>query len=458
MNETIVRFAPSPTGYLHLGGARTALYNWLFAQQHKGKFLLRIEDTDVKRSTQESTKAILDGLTWLGMDWDGEIVLQSSRFERHRELALKLLEEGKAYRCACTAEELEQKRREAKSRGLEPKYDRTCRDKTIPPDVPHALRFKMPLEGSTTFKDILRGVITVPNSELDDLIILRSDGKPTYNFSVVIDDHDMEITHVIRGDDHLTNTPRQIKIYEILNWDIPLFAHLPLIAGLSKRKGSDSVQDYRDRGFLSRAVVNYIVRMGWGWKDQEVFTLPELVEKFRLEDVGKAQGQMNEDKLIWLNGQHIRLLDPSELTVLLELRIKAKGWNVSSNAWLEKAVATIQIRSSTLDEAINKMQFYFDDEIKIETKLAEKFLAAEQRERIVKLARFLGDVNFTKEELEAALKKFLEKENIKLKAVAQSARVALCGAKDGPGLFEAMEVLGRERVIDRLTRAAEDKF
>jgi glutamyl-tRNA synthetase len=243
MSETVVRFAPSPTGYLHLGGARTALYNWLFARKQKGRFLLRIEDTDVRRSTEESSRAILDGLTWLGMDWDGDPLFQSTRFDIHRAAALRLVEQGLAYRCACTAEELERKREEAKGRGLEPKYDRTCRDRNVPAHVPHAVRFKMPLEGSTTFEDILRGMITVPNSELDDLIILRSDGMPTYNFSVVIDDHDMGITHVIRGDDHLTNTPRPIKIYEILGWPLPRFAHLPLIAGLSKRKGSDSVQD-----------------------------------------------------------------------------------------------------------------------------------------------------------------------------------------------------------------------
>jgi glutamyl-tRNA synthetase len=454
MSETIVRFAPSPTGYLHLGGARTALYNWLFARGRKGRFLLRIEDTDVRRSTEESSRAILDGLTWLGMDWDGDPLFQSTRFDLHRAAAHRLVEQGLAYRCGCTAEELERKREEARARGLEPKYDRTCRDRDVPAHVPHAVRFKMPLDGSTTFRDILRGVITVPNSELDDLIILRSDGMPTYNFSVVIDDHDMGITHVVRGDDHLTNTPRQIKIYEILGWPLPQFAHLPLIAGLSKRKGSDSVQDYRARGFLPQAVVNYIVRMGWGWKDQEVFTMPELLEIFRLEDVGKAQGQMNEDKLAWLNGQHIRLLAPDVFVSLVEPRVRERGWSIPSAQWFAAAASTVQVRAATLDEAVEKMAFYFVDTVPISRELSDKFLGDEQRELLARLALRLGNVSFDAEELEKAVGRFLEEENIKLKKLAHPVRVALCGSKDGPGLYETMAVLGRDRVIERLTRAS----
>jgi len=457
MKEPIVRFAPSPTGYLHLGGARTALYNWLFARGKKGTFLLRIEDTDVKRSTEASVQAILDGLAWLGMDWDGQPVFQSSRLERYRELAAALLAEGKAYRCGCTAEDLEKKRAEAKAHGLEPKYDRTCRDRAVPADRPHAVRFRMPLDGATTFDDQLRGRVTVPNIEIDDLIIIRSDGVPTYNFSVVVDDHDMGITHVVRGDDHLINTPKQIRIYEGLAWPIPCFAHLPLIAGLSKRKGSDSIQDYRARGFLPQAVVNYIVRMGWGLKDQEVFSMAELVERFRLEDVGKAQGQMNEDKLVWLNGQHIRQLPTRELADLLEPRVASRGWSPPSREWFERAVATIQIRASTLDEAVAKMSFYFEDEIAVDPALAEKFLAPAQREIVARFARALEGVEFREETLEGAVNAFLERENLKMKALAHPVRVALCGAKDGPGLFETMAVLGRDRVIARLDRAAAAK-
>ena len=454
MSDVIVRFAPSPTGYLHLGGARTALYNWLFARHVGGRFRLRIEDTDVKRSTQASAQAILDGLTWLGMDWDGDIVYQSHGLDRHCELIRRLLEEGKAYRCACTPQELQEKRTRAEKAGLEPKYDRTCRDKDVPDSVPHAIRFKAPLEGKTAFEDTLRHAITVPNSELDDVIILRSNGMPTYNFSVVVDDHDMEITHIIRGDDHLTNTPRQIKIYEALGWAPPVFAHLPLIAGLSKRKGSSSVQDYRERGFLPAAVTNYIVRMGWGWKDQEVFTIDELVEKFRIEDVGKSQGRLNDEKLLWLNGQHIRMIPLAEFVRMVEPQVLSRGWSIPSAEWFQKAVESIQVRCATMEEAAGKMEFYFVDSIETEEKLREKFLGEDSRGLLAKLSRFLQTADFEREKLEAAVRNFIDDENIKLKAIAQPVRIALSGRKDGPGLFEMMEILGRDKVKQRLEAAA----
>ena len=454
MSEVIVRFAPSPTGTLHLGGARTALYNWLFARHHGGRFLLRIEDTDVKRSTQASAEAILDGLTWLGIDWDGDIVYQSKGLDRHRELIYRLLGEGKAYRCACTPQELQEKRAKAEKAGLEPKYDRTCRNRDVPDNVPHAIRFKAPLAAETSFKDTLRGAITVPNSELDDVIILRSNGMPTYNFSVVVDDHDMEITHIVRGDDHLTNTPRQIKIYEALGWAPPVFAHLPLIAGLSKRKGSNAVQDYREKGFLPAAVTNYIVRMGWGWKDQEVFTLDELVEKFRIEDVGKSLGRLNDEKLLWLNGQHIRLMPLAEFVRMVEPQVLSRGWSIPSAAWLAKAVESIQVRCTTMEDAAPKLEFYFVDAIEIDEKLRQKFLGEDKKELLLKLSSFLQNADFEREKLEAAVKDFLDEESIKLKAIAQPARVALSGRKDGPGLFEMMEILGKEKVARRLEAAA----
>jgi len=451
--KIIVRFAPSPTGYLHLGGARTALYNWLFARQNGGTFRIRIEDTDIKRSTEESINAILDGLKWLQMDWDGEIVLQSKNIERHRKIAMELVESGLAYRCACTPEQLEEKRKKAIAEGLQPKYDRTCREKNIPQHIPHAIRFKSPIEGTTTFHDILRGEITVPNEEIDDLIILRSDGIPTYNFSVVIDDHDMQITHVIRGDDHLSNTPKQIKIYEALGWKPPRFAHLPLIAGLSKRKGSDSIQDYRARGFLPQAVVNYIVRLGWGFENQEVFTLKELLEKFRLEDVGKSQGHVNEEKLLWLNGQHIRMLPVEKMVEIVKPRIIENGWEFPSIDWLQKVVKTIQPRCTTIDEAVKKMSFYFDTKIEIDKNLAEKYLSQEKKQILMQFLKFISSENFTSvSEIEAIMQKFLEKENKKLKEIAQPIRVALSGTTEGPGLFEMMELLGKEKIIQRLNQ------
>ncbi len=455
MGKIVVRFAPSPTGYLHLGGARTALYNWLFARQKKGQFRLRIEDTDFRRSTEESVRAIFDGLRWLGMNWDGEIVFQRQRLERYREIAQRLLEEGLAYRCACTAVELEAKREVALTKGLQPKYDRACRERAIPEDVPHALRFKSPLEGTTVFPDILRGEIEVANAEIDDLIIVRSDGTPTYNFCAVVDDHDMGVTHVIRGDDHLTNTPKQIKIYEALGWNPPQFAHLPLIAGLSKRKGSDSIQDYRDRGFLPQAVVNYIVRLGWGYGDQEVFTMEDLIEKFRLEDVGKSQGQVNEDKLLWLNGQHIRLLPPNEMVTMVEPRIVARGWEIPSPQWLHRAVATIQLRCNTIEEAVEKMSFYFVEKIDWDESVAKKYLTPEKKKILSKYADWISLLNWsTEKELEDGTRRFLAGENLKLKDIAHSIRVALSGNTEGPGLFELMDVLGKVKVIERLKRAA----
>lgn len=455
MDNVVVRFAPSPTGYLHLGGARTALYNWLFARQNGGKFRLRIEDTDFKRSTKESVEGILNGLRWLGLNWDEDIVFQSSRIWRHRQLASKLLNEGKAYRCSCTPEQLEQMRKQALAMGLQPKYDRGCRNKNIPADLPHAIRFKMETKGETSFHDLIKGKVTVPNSELDDLIILRSDGMPTYNFSVVIDDHDMGITHVIRGDDHLTNTFRQIKIYEALGWSPPQFAHLPLIAGLSKRKGSESIQQLQKRGFLPHAVVNYIARMGWGWEDEEVFTIKQLLEKFSLKDVSSSQVQLNETKLLWLNGQHMKLTPPDQLAQYIRPFIEQRGWKIPNGKWLEKAVASVQIRSKTLIEAVEIMQPYFKEKVDIEKEAKEKFLTHEKISLLSEYGKFIESVKFNKPELEEATKNFLDRKSLQLKAIAQPLRVALTGKTVGPGIYEIMEVLGKQKVVKRLNELRE---
>ncbi|MCL4537181.1 MAG: glutamate--tRNA ligase, partial [Nitrospirae bacterium] len=310
-NKIRVRFAPSPTGHLHIGGARTALFNYLFARHNNGAFVLRIEDTDRSRSTEEYIEAIIEGMRWLKLDWDEGPYRQTDRFDIYRSYVERLLNEGKAYRCYCTPEELEQRRQEALAQGKTPKYDGRCRNITEPmPDKPSAIRFKMPQEGRTVVNDLIKGVVEFENNQLEDLIIMRSDGTPTYNFVVVVDDIDMEITHIIRGDDHLNNTPKQIHIYKAFGWEPPAFGHLPMILGadktrLSKRHGATSVMAYKDMGYLPDALVNYLVRLGWSYGDQEVFTKDELIKYFSLENIGKSAAVFNPEKLLWLNSQYI---------------------------------------------------------------------------------------------------------------------------------------------------------
>src|SRR5512137_2732890 len=336
MPQMRLRFAPSPTGYLHIGGARTALFNWLLARKTGGTFILRIEDTDVARSTQESVDAILQGMEWLGLDWDEGPFYQSDNFPLYREYVQKLLDEGKAYRCRCTPEELEAKRELAMKEGRKPKYDGTCRSLNIGPDTPSAVRFRAPEDGATCFDDLIKGPISFSNEELDDLIIQRSDGTPTYNFTVVIDDASMTITHVIRGDDHINNTPRQILLYEALGYPVPKFAHVPMILGadksrLSKRHGATSVIAYRDQGFLPEALVNYLVRLGWSHGDEEIFSREELVEKFTIEAVGKSAGVFNPDKLLWLNHHYIKEGDPARLAALLLPFLAERGVSATAS-------------------------------------------------------------------------------------------------------------------------------
>src|SRR3990172_1344364 len=342
--EIRTRFAPSPTGYLHIGGARTALFNYLFARHHKGKFILRIEDTDVARSTEESTQAILDGMQWLALNWDEGPYFQSKRFELYKEHAYKFLEMGKAYKCYCTAEELEQRRGEAIKQGKPPKYDGRCRNKKDEQGKPFAIRFKV-LPGTTLVKDIIKGKVAFENDEIEDLIILRSDGTPTYNLCVVVDDATMEITHVIRGDDHLNNTPKQILMYEAFGYHVPVFAHLPMILGsdktrLSKRHGATSVMAYKEMGYLPHALVNYLARLGWSHGDQEIFSMEELIEKFSLDSVGKSSGVFNPEKLLWLNQHYIKNSGPEELAPLLLPFWKELGVDASDDKRLVPIIKT----------------------------------------------------------------------------------------------------------------------
>src|SRR5512136_1763775 len=381
MTKVRTRFAPSPTGDLHIGGARTALFNWLLARHENGAFVLRIEDTDVARSTQEAIQVILDAMTWLGMDWDEGPHFQRQRISLYQEAVEKLLREGRAYRCYCTPDELEKKREAALKAGIKPKYDRTCLDrKSFPPGKSSAIRFLSPDTGKTVVEDLIQGRVEFDNTELDDLIILRSDGFPTYNFSVVVDDATMGITHVVRGNDHLNNTPRQIQIYQALGYPLPKFGHVSMILGpdkkkLSKRHGAQSVMEYQRMGYLPQAVVNYLVRLGWSHGDQEEFTRDELIEKFSLEAVGKSAAAVNPGKLDWLNSQYIKRTPVDELAQLARPFIEAKGYTVKDAARLKNVVSSLQERVKTLVEMADLSEFYFCEEIIYAEKDAEKFLS-----------------------------------------------------------------------------------
>lgn len=462
MTTVRTRFAPSPTGDLHIGGARTALFNWLLARHFEGAFILRIEDTDVARSTQESIQVILDAMSWLGLDWDEGPFYQAERASLYREMAEQLVGEGKAYRCYCLPEELEAKREAAMKAGLKPKYDRTCyHRKTSPPDRPFAIRFFSPDEGKTVVEDLIQGRVEFDNSELDDLIILRSDGLPTYNFSVVVDDVSMEITHVVRGNDHLNNTPRQIQIYQALGSSLPKFGHVPMILGqdkkkLSKRHGAQSVMEYQKMGYLPQAVVNYLVRLGWSYGDQEEFTLKELIEKFTLEAVGKAAAAINPGKLDWLNSQYIKRMEPDELAEKVLPFIEVRGYRVTDRVLLKKAVLSLKERSKTLVEMAELSEFYFSEDIVYEESAARKFLTGESlpifEEVIGSLSR---ETILKKESNHLLIQRLSGSHGEPLVKIAQPLRVALTGRTVSPPIDEVMEALGKERVIKRLQKAME---
>lgn len=453
------RFAPSPTGYLHIGGARTALFNLLFARHHGGKFILRVEDTDVARSTEESIQAILDGMSWLGLNWDEGPFFQSRRFDEYRKYASELLEKGLCYRCWCTPEELEARREAAMKEGRTPKYDGRCRDRKDSPDKPFAVRFKVN-GGVTSFNDVIKGTISFDNSILEDLIILRSDGTPTYNFCVVVDDATMDITHVIRGDDHINNTPKQILLYEALGHSLPIFAHLPMILGsdkarLSKRHGATSVMAYRDMGFLPHALINYLARLGWSHGDQEIFSMEEMIEKFTLESVGKSSGVFNPEKLLWLNQHYIKETPAETLVPILEPLVNELGINnAGKDPRIEKIVETLKERSKTLKEMAEGSLVYFRETVEYDPKAAQKFLTPDMAELFTSLIEKLrGLQDFSHAGLEASFNTILEEKAIKLGKLAQPVRVALTGGTVSPGIFEMIEAMGRDTTLKRLTDA-----
>ncbi|HWP64418.1 MAG TPA: glutamate--tRNA ligase [Candidatus Limnocylindria bacterium] len=455
------RFAPSPTGYLHIGGARTALFSWLYARHHGGTFVLRIEDTDRARSTPESIQAILDGLAWLGIHWDEGPFYQTQRTALYRAAAERLEASGHTYRCYCTPEELEARRAAALAAGRTPAYDRTCRRRTgTAPSGPSVLRFRTPLDGTLVIDDIVKGPIHFAHADLDDFVIERADGTPLYNFCVVVDDVDMRITHVIRGDDHVANTPRQALLYQALGATLPRFAHVPLILGLdktrlSKRHGATAVTAYRDLGFLPDALVNYLVRLGWSHGDQEIFTRAELVQYFTLEQVGRSPAVFNPEKLEWLNGHYMKAMPARELAERAIPYLEAQGTPVPADrGLLERAVATLQERARTLVELARMARFYFVDTVDLDPAAAAQHLTSaiaplldDVRERLERL-----DV-WTAEALERLVRDVASAHGLKLGKLAQPIRVALTGSTASPGLFEVMEILGREKTLGRLDAA-----
>ncbi len=470
MSDTVstvrVRFAPSPTGHLHIGSARTALFNWLFARSQGGKFILRIEDTDRERSTDEYLDGIIEGMKWMGLDWDEGPFRQTDRIEMHKKHIEDLIKAGDAYYCYCSPEELDAHRKQAMADGKPMRYNRKCRGLTEPiKGIRPVVRFKMPLDGSIVIDDMIKGKVTFNNEELDDLIIARSDGTPTYNLVVVADDVDMGITHVIRGEDHLNNTPKQAHIYKALGSETPRFAHQSLILGpdkgkMSKRHGATSVLDYREAGFLPSALVNYLIRLGWSHGDQEVFTKEELIKYFSMEKVGTSPSVYDKDKLQWLNAEHIKMTPPGEMLkhltpYLIKEDIVAEGWAPEAE-WFKKALSTLVDRAKDLNELASSMRYYIAETVEFNEKAKKKFLKSETGELFEEAIKELeGLSDFNAANIEERFKAICERREIGLGKLAQPVRVALTGGTASPGIFEVLEVVGKERTLLRLRKASD---
>ncbi len=457
----VTRFPPSPTGHLHLGGARTALFNWLYARHTGGRFILRIEDTDRVRSTQASVDSILEALEWMGIEWDEGPYFQSQRSGVYRSHIEQMLHHNQAYRCDCPPERLDGIRKRAMASGGKPKYDGKCRDRGLPEGPGTVVRFKAPLSGSTVVHDVVKGDVAFQNGEIDDLIIARAAGSPTYNSVVVVDYVTMAVNTVIRGDDHLMNTPKQILIYRALNSPLPAFGHVPMVLGsdrsrLSKRHGAMSVLAYREMGYLPDALINYLVRLGWSFGDQEFFRRDELIEKFSLDRIGQSPGVFNPEKLLALNAGHIQAAPLKRLAEGLRPFLKHRDCTVDDRAYLEKAVGTLTARSKTLQEMADGAMFYLRDRIEYEEKAARKFLKPDAVAALESIsARIRALSGFSQEDLEGAFKAVMEDTGLKLGKIAQPVRVALTGKTASPGIFEIIEVLGKDRVMSRIDRAVE---
>lgn len=456
------RFAPSPTGYLHVGSARTALYCWLFAKYHKGTFILRIEDTDRERSTQEAVDAILDSMLWLGLDYDEGPYYQTKHFARYAAVAEQLLQEGHAYRCYCSKERLDILRADLMAQNGKPRYDGHCRDleaTNANSNLPYVVRFKNPLTGSVKFNDLVRGEIEIANAELDDLIIARSDGTPTYNFTVVVDDADMAVDVVIRGEDHIANTPRQINILQAMRANIPQYAHIPMILGsdgkrLSKRHGAVSVLQYRDDGYLPHALLNYLVRLGWSHGDQEIFSSKEMIASFDLSHISKSPAAFNLKKLNWLNQHYIKSLPPEEVARHLEWQMQKLGVDYSRGPTLEAIVVALCERVKTLVEMAEKSRYFYTDDITLDPSSAAQYLTVDIYEPLEYFQRQLLKLNnWQAVELHKVIASTVEHFNIEMGKLAQPLRVAMTGNTTSPPIDLTLELIGEKRVINRLQAA-----
>ena len=462
----VTRFAPSPTGFLHIGGARTALFNWLFARHCGGTYKLRIEDTDKVRSTGDAKAAILEGLNWLGLACDGDVVYQSERATRHAEAAHALLDSGDAYRCYASPEELAEMRATAKAAGKPMRYDGRWRDRDpaeAPPDVAPVLRFKAPREGTTTIEDAVQGTVSVANDQLDDMVLLRADGTPTYMLSVVIDDHDMDVSHIIRGDDHLTNAFRQTQLFLALGWTPPRFAHIPLIHGpdgakLSKRHGALGVDAYREMGYLPEAICNYLLRLGWSHGDDEIIDREQAIKWFDFDSVGKSPSRFDFDKLASLNGHYIRLAEDSRLLDLLLPRLCGTGPTVDDHIRnrLLQAVPLLKERAKTINELADNAQFIVAKRPIVVSEKATRLLSPDGRERLAQLRLSLDILaDWSEESIETAVRAFAVDQDLGLGKVAQPLRAALTGSTASPGIFEVMAILGRDESMGRISDVVE---
>jgi len=455
------RFAPSPTGYLHVGGARTALFSWLFARKHGGVFVLRIEDTDLQRSSKESIDAILQGMEWLQLNYDEGPYYQSHRFDRYREVIQQLLEAGHAYRCYCTKERLDALRTEQQQQKQKPRYDGHCRNlSSCATDDSYVVRFRNPEEGVVTFDDVIRGGITVSNKELDDLIIARTDGTPTYNLTVVVDDWDMKITHVIRGDDHINNTPRQINILSALGAELPHYGHVPMILGadgkrLSKRHGAVSVLQYREEGFLSEALVNYLVRLGWSYGDQEIFSREEMINYFDVNAISRSPAAFNPSKLIWLNQHYMKTLSPILVAGPLAEQFEKLGVDYHHGPGLEQIVALQAERTKTLEEMAQRSVYFYQNVTDYDEKAARKHLKPDIAPALQAVHDRMATLEkWDKEDIHQVIIDVAEENNLKLGKLAQPIRVAVTGNTISPPIDATLFLIGQEQVLDRLNRAA----
>jgi glutamyl-tRNA synthetase len=454
------RFAPSPTGFLHIGGLRTALFCWLYARRHGGQFVLRIEDTDLERSTGEAIQQILDGLDWAGLDYDEGPFYQTKRFDRYRDVIEELLAGGKAYRCYCSKEELEKMRAQQTARGEKPRYDGRWRERTDSvPGIAPVIRFKNPLEGEVIVDDVVHGPVVFQNSELDDLIIARSDGTPTYNFCVVVDDMDMQITHVIRGDDHLNNTPRQLNMLLALGHRPPIYAHLPMILGpdgtkLSKRHGAVSVLQYRDEGFLPEAVLNYLVRLGWSHGDQEFFTIEEMVRLFDISDVNKSASAFNVEKLAWLNQQHMMRGSAARIVPVLRWQLEREGIQAADEAQLEKIIVSQRERAKTVREMAVNSVFFFKAPAAYDEKAVRKHATTDVMPLLAEASQALAQLpDWAAPAIHEAIAGLAAAKGVSLGKLAQPIRLAVCGGTVSPPIDATLAILGRGESLSRLARA-----